>query len=105
MRDWGDFSGFTDATELLRGGVFVLLAKGKVVYVGRSSGPMLAKIANLRSSDRPKWLPKIHFDQVLIRFVHPDQVAGVVFDLIATHQPKHNAAEILPQVLTIERRI
>jgi hypothetical protein len=46
---------FTDATELLHGGVFVLLDRGEVVFVGRASGPMLPRIAALRASERPKF--------------------------------------------------
>ena len=84
--------GFSDVSGLLGGGVFLLLAKGEVVFVGRaSSGTLLAKIAHARSKDRPKWLPRIIFDQVLIRKVHPDQINDVYFTLIAEHEPRYNA--------------
>jgi len=86
------FDGFSDVSELLGGGVFLLLAKGSVVFVGRAnSSTMLAKIAHARGKDRPKWLPTIRFDQVLIRKVHPDKINDLYFDLIAEYQPKYNA--------------
>jgi len=104
--DKGLVEGMTNATELLGGGVFVLLHRGEVVFVGKSSGPMLAKIAALRSSDRPRWLPKIAFDEIRIRFVHPDRLADAYFALIAEYSPRHNAptpASLPPTILA--RRI
>lgn len=89
MENWMD--GFVDATGLLKGGVYVLLLRGEVVFVGRASSPMLAKIAVLRSSDRPKFLPKIQFDQILIRAEHPDRVGDLYWSLIAEFSPRHNA--------------
>ena len=98
-------SGFTDATALLRAGVFALVWRGEVVFVGSARGPMLAKIAALREKDRPSWLPRIRFDQVLIRDVHPDQIESVKFSLIAEHSPRFNT-ELPPQTsMIIERRI
>ena len=99
--------GFVDATALLGAGVFVLVYRGEVVYVGKATGPMLAKIAALRGTDRPKWLPNIRFDQVLIRRVHPDRIAAVRMDLIAEFQPKHNADRLIQgsAPIRIERRL
>lgn len=97
---------FADASDLLRGGIYVLLLRGRAVYIGRSSGPMLAKIAALRTTDRPRFLPRIVFDQVLIRHIHPDQINSVYFALLAEHQPKHNApAAAPPSTIHIERRV
>ena len=103
MRD----QGFTDATALLRGGVFVLRHRGKVVYVGKATGPMLPKIANLRGRDRPSWLPRVTFDEVLIRHIHPDLVNDLYLDLIAEFQPKHNIelAAINSRSPTVIRRV
>lgn len=97
---------FTDATELLGGGIFLLLAAGQVVYVGKSSRPMLARIANLRSKDRPRWMPTIRFDQVLIRFVHPDRIDLAYADLVATYRPRYNTDFVLSDPLSVlERRV
>lgn len=98
--------GFVDASAVLRGGVYVLLNRGEVVFVGKSSGPMLAKLAALRSADRPRFLPKITFDQVLVKFVHPDQIVEVYWSLIAEHQPRFNApTPTRPSGIPITRRI
>lgn len=97
--------GFTDASELLRGGVYLLLKHGRVVFVGKSSKPMLPIIATLRSKDRPKFLQRIDFDQVLIRWVHPDSLIQTYQALIAEHQPKHNLEPVAIPHQLFERRI
>jgi hypothetical protein len=67
---------------------------------------MLAKIATLRSTDRPKFLPTIRFDEILIRHIHPDRIESIKSALIAEYRPKHNL-ELLRTTPTfiIERRI
>ena len=88
-------AGFVDATAMLRAGVYVLAWRGEVVYVGKAKGDMLVKLAALRSNDRPSWLPRIRFDQVLIRGVHPDRLDAVRAELIAEFEPKHNADKLI----------
>lgn len=96
---------FADISEVLGGGIFILGYRGEVVFVGKSTRGMLAKIANYRAKDLPKWFPRITFDQVLIRYVHPDELDRVYADLLAEYQPKHNR-EVLPVTTKIlERRI
>jgi hypothetical protein len=87
--------GFIDATAMLRAGVYVLAWRGEIVYVGKARGDMLVKLAALRSNDRPSWLPRIRFDQVLIREVHPDRLEIVRAELIAEFEPKHNADKLI----------
>ena len=55
---------FADISECLRGGIFVLLYRGEVVYIGKASRAMLGTISNLRSKNLPSWMPRITFDQV-----------------------------------------
>lgn len=100
-----NLSNFTDATALLRAGVFVLVWRGEVVFVGSARGPMLAKIAALREKERPSWLPRIKFDQVLIREVHPDQINAAKASLLAEYSPRHNTEVPPPTSLLFERRI
>ena len=97
--------GFTDASEILRAGIYLLLSRGRVVFVGKSSKPMLPIIATLRSKDRPKFLQRIDFDQVLIRTVHPDRLNETYYSLIAEYQPKHNMEPMVVPGQMMERRI
>jgi len=76
-----------------------------VVFVGRASGTMLTKIASERSVDRPKWLGKVTFDQVLIRRMANDKIAGEVVRLIAEFQPKHNQTVPCNSRPSVDRRI
>jgi len=97
---------FADISECLGGGVFMLLAQGKVVFVGKSSRAMLGKLANYNSQDMPKWFPRMIFDQVLIRKVHPDTIDQVYRQLLETYKPKYNEYKPITQVYQqIERRI
>lgn len=97
--------GFTDASEILRAGVYLLLSRGRVVFVGKSSKPMLPIIATLRSKDRPRFLQRIDFDQVLIRWIHPDRLNETYYSLIAEYQPKHNMEPMVVPGQMMERRI
>jgi hypothetical protein len=100
-----EIPGFIDATSLLGPGIFILLREGRVVYIGRASSPMLPKLAAIRSDSRPKWLPKIRFDEVLIRRVHPDALDSVYTQLLAEFQPEGNL-DVAPALRDpIERRI
>ena len=47
---------FADISDCLRGGIFVLLYRGEVVYVGKASRAMLGTISNLRSKNLPSWM-------------------------------------------------
>lgn len=83
------FAGFTDVTEAMAGGVYVLLLRGRPVFVGTASKEMLAKISVHRTNARqtiPSWFPVqgVVFDQVLVRRVHPDQLSAVYTDLCET---------------------
>jgi len=96
---------FADISEVLGCGVFALAYRGQIVFVGKSTRGMLAKIANYRAKDLPSWFPRVTFDQVFIRYVHPDQIDSVYAKLLAEHRPKHNR-DILPALSQpMERRI
>jgi hypothetical protein len=97
--------GFVDVSAILGGGVYILANAGEVVFVGRASGTMLTKIASERSVDRPKWLGKVTFDQVLIRRMANDKIAGEVVRLIAEFQPKHNQTVPCNSRPSVDRRI
>ena len=112
MGIWAMLEGFTDASDLLRCGVYILRLRGKVVFVGKAQKGMLAKIATHRSLARkhvPIWLPirGVVFDEVLIRSVHPDKLDEVYDDLVDTYQPMQNVPSpfVTQTPATIIRRI
>lgn len=87
--------GFVDATALVKGGVYILLLRGKVVFVGKATSAMLPRIAAHRSLARkstPAWLPirGITFDQVFIKAVHPDRLEAEYLELVLEHNPIYN---------------
>lgn len=92
--------GFSDASEMLRGGVYVLLLRGQPVFAGRAVS-MLSRIAahrNLVGKSVPDWLPikGIRFDQVLVRYVQPDHIDRVLAETIELLQPIHNIWKPVP---------
>lgn len=93
-------SGFIDASEILRSGVYILVHRGVVIYVGKSKA-MLARIythRNLWASKRrgkgdvPWWMPipGIHFDEVHIRPCALADLDRLERDMIELYKPKYN---------------
>ena len=95
----------TDISEVLGGGIFILGYRGEVVFVGKSTRGMLGAISNYRAKTMPSWFPRVTFDQVLVRYIHPDRLEATYAELLAEFQPKHNR-DILPTLSQpLERRI
>jgi hypothetical protein len=87
--------GFADISAVLAGGVYVLRARGRVVFVGAANKSMLSRIAthrNLARKPQKAWLPiqGIVFDEILIRPEHPDRVQDLVNKLIEEYKPHYN---------------
>lgn len=93
--------GFTDITPILRAGVYALVYRSEVVYVGKSKS-MYARIYahrnlwNSRGSktQRPAWLQAkgILFDEVHIRPCMLEQLDAIEAELIEAYRPRYNVA-------------
>ena len=88
--------GFTNISEALRCGVYALLMKGKVIYIGKSKC-MLVRIYSHRNAKSkrgslPSWFPikGIAFDEVHVRPCHPDSLDKLEFDMINLYKPRLN---------------
>lgn len=91
--------GFTDSSEVLRSGVYALVAKGKVIYIGKSKS-MIARI----NTHRRKWIdrrkkdpflsminiPGLMFDEIHVRPVPIHLLAQVETEMINLYKPKYN---------------
>lgn len=93
-----EVTGFFNVSDMLRSGVYMLVAKGEVVYIGQAKA-MIVRVATHRSNARktlPPWLPPsakgIVFDEVLIRPCPVHLLDGLERDLIVLYKPKHNIA-------------
>ncbi len=90
--------GFVDATEVLRGGVYVLVHRGEVVYVGKSKRMLNRLAAHMsawsarRREKMPYLIAKmgIYYDEVHIRPEHPDRIDAVEQAMIDLYRPRHN---------------
>lgn len=97
-----EIEGFVDATTLLHMGLYVLVLAGEVVYVGKTTAPMYAAI-EARVGGKLSFIPRIEFDQVLIRRVHPDRLAAEYDRLVAEFPPKAAVRQSNP--VPCERRV
>lgn len=92
--------GFVDVSVIRAAGIYLLLWKGNVVYVGQSrtvyqrvyqhiiSRGKLRKIQTL--NPKPKLKVGFAFDQVLVRACSISELDGLERELIAKYKPKHN---------------
>lgn len=90
---------FVDASEMLRGGVYALLYRREVVYIGKAKRMLTRVYSHLhiwgqkrKGGKSPTWsaIDGIYFDQVFIRPCHPDEVDRVERELIALYKPRLN---------------
>lgn len=93
-----ELEGFVDASAMLRCGVYALVYRGVVVYVGKSKC-MLGRVYGHRSNytskrrkEVPSWVPTkgFLFDEIHVRPCAPDLVDALEYALINTYKPKHN---------------
>lgn len=88
--------GFNDASTILQSGVYALVYRGAVVYIGKSKS-MIVRVSTHRSNARrkiPSWLPPsakgIVFDEVHIQPCHPDVIDDLEYAMINLYKPKFN---------------
>lgn len=112
--------GFTEASEILRSGVYALCARGVVIYVGKSKA-MIARIA----AHRTKWIdkrkgrkasnflpiPGLLFDQIFVLPVPAHQLDEIEALMIERYKPRYNiqlkttAKVTVPASLTIGGKV
>lgn len=90
--------GFTDASTILRAGVYALVYRSQVVYVGKSKN-MLTRVythksmwSAKRSRNAPKWIPikGVLFDEVHIQPCSLELIDSLEQAMIARYRPKYN---------------
>lgn len=93
-----ELTGFVDASEILHGGVYALVYRREVVYIGKAKRMLNRVYAHLSiwSSKRrgkvPSWLPidGVYFDEVHIRYCHPDAIDALEREMIELYKPRLN---------------
>ncbi len=93
-----EVTGFINASEMLKSGVYMLVLRGEVVYIGQAKA-MIVRVCTHRSNARktlPSWMPPsakgIIFDEVLIRPCPVHLLDSLEYDLINLYKPRHNIA-------------
>ena len=103
--------GFVDVGEILCSGVYALVHRRQVVYVGKSKN-MLTRIYSHRHvyGDRrgkrkqfPSWYPikGILFDRVWVRPCPLDQMDSLEREMIARYRPRYNILLVPPRPLPV----
>lgn len=91
--------GFTDVSAILGCGVYALVKRGTVIYIGKSKS-LYGRIYTHRSAATraskgkgiPTWLPVkgFVFDQVLVFPCHIDRLDAVEHEMINRYKPRYN---------------
>ena len=91
--------GFEDVTTLLRSGVYILVKRGVVIYVGKSKSLYSRIYTHKHFANRgakgktiASWLPVkgMQFDEVHIRYCHVDALDRVETETINKYKPHYN---------------
>ena len=86
--------GFADVSAIRRSGVYILLSRGAVVYVGQSV-KLYARIATHivrrgKGKGKPSRIPSIRFDQIWVCPCELEDLDIVEADLIERYKPEYN---------------
>lgn len=94
-----ELAGFANISEILKSGIYVLVLRGTIVYVGKSKN-LYSRIYTHRSmynrkrrgGAAPDWLPvkAIKFDEVHVRPCHVDLLDKLEYEMINLYKPKYN---------------
>lgn len=101
--------GFTDISQCLRAGVYLLVAKGVVIYVGKSRA-IIARI----NAHRRKWIdkrkgrkdsdfipiPGLLFDEIHIKTCMVEELDNLEREMINLYKPKYNIQLKIPGRIT-----
>lgn len=86
--------GFTDVTGLLRSGVYALLWRGTVVYVGQSKRLLERLYTHRQATARklPSWhsVRRVQFDEMQFCPCAPDRLDELEREMINRYRPRHN---------------
>lgn len=91
--------GFEDVSTLLRSGIYVLVKRGVVIYVGKSKNLYSRIYTHKHFANRgakgkavPSWLPVkgMQFDEVHIRYCHVDDLDALEAETINKYKPHYN---------------
>lgn len=101
--------GFEDVSVVLQSGVYALVKRGTVIYVGKAKR-LEARISAHRQSARraakgqkiPTWLPirGFVFDQVFVRPCHVDDLDRLEAEMINLYKPRFNESLKRPGPIT-----
>lgn len=90
--------GFTDLSAILRSGVYILIHRGVVIYIGKSK-TMLGRVYTHKSmwgakrrGKVPEWMTTrgIMFDEVHVRPCREDQLDQLESAMIDLYKPRYN---------------
>lgn len=91
--------GFSDVSEILLPGVYALVKRGVVIYVGKSKSLYQRIYAHRTTAARkargnpiPSWLPikGFVFDQVFVRTCRLEELDALEREMINTYKPRFN---------------
>lgn len=84
--------GFVDATLILQSAVYMLVHRGKVIYIGKAKRAMNRIYAHKAKGKKYSWdiVKAFNFDQVFLMPVHVDRLDEVEREMIQLYKPYYN---------------
>jgi excinuclease UvrABC nuclease subunit len=82
--------GFLDISVLLDSGIYVLLDRGRVVYVGQSKLMLRRMYEHALAKGKLRGRIRFRFDEVFVRPCPIHELDKLEAELIAQYAPKHN---------------
>lgn len=89
-----EMPGFVNVSEVLQSGIYALVYRGEVVYIGQSRA-MIVRVSTHRSNARrkmPSWMPVkgVVFDELHVMPCTLDKLDELEYDLINLYKPRGN---------------
>ncbi len=105
----GELAGFLPAGEMLKAGVYALMYKGRVVYIGKAKC-MLVRVYSHRSLAGRKVIPRnlptsakgVKFDDCHIRPCSLDVIDELEREMIELYRPQYNT-QLKPKLIPPSR--
>jgi hypothetical protein len=99
--------GFADVSFLLRSGIYLLMKKDEIVYVGQSVklAPRVATHAAQRGRKRGKNSVAMFFDRVMVMPCALGELDRTEKELIQRYQPKYNVKQKPVPVMSLDMLI
>ena len=82
--------GFVDLSAGLQCGIYALVLRGQVVFIGKGKVPLELVALHRSRAERPSWMgPQfVEFDRIWVKPSHPDRLEAELAELVEKYKPR-----------------